>query len=254
MLDQYAAVLDDAAKDAQSVTQLTEQAPISLADAYDIQKRSIACRYHRGERRTGFKLGFTSKAKQEQMGVSDLIWGRLTDAMIIDDGGAIDLAHYVHPRVEPEIAFVIGKPLSGEITAEQALDAIEAVMPALEVIDSRYRNFKFSHIDVVADNCSSTGYVLGPRREKTRDLSDLKMVMTVDGVPVAEGSSSAILDHPLNSVIEAARCLAEYGETLQPGDILLAGAATAAVALAPGQSVAVEVAGLGGCGFTVKED
>ncbi|WP_345335234.1 2-keto-4-pentenoate hydratase [Ferrimonas pelagia] len=257
MLEQFAAVLDGAAKQACAVRQLSQQSPITLDDAYEIQRLSIEQRCARGERLTGFKLGFTSKAKQEQMGVSDLIWGRLTDAMVIHSGDEIDLSHYVHPRVEPEVAFILDKPLAGDVSREQAIAAVAWVMPALEVIDSRYRDFKFSHIDVVADNCSSTGYVLGPKTDllsfmAERDLADLSMVMTADGEPVAQGRSSAILEDPINALIEAARCLGEYGESLKPGDVLLAGAATAAVALQPGQRIATKVQGLGVCGFSVK--
>ncbi len=250
MLKQLADKLDQAAANAQSITQLSASTQLSLHEAYEVQKLSIGLRLLRGEKLVGYKLGFTSRAKMEQMGVDDLIWGRLTDTMMIADGGQINLSNYVHPRAEPEIAFRLKHPLSGKVSKETALAAIDAVACAIEVIDSRYQNFKFSLSDVIADNCSSTGYVVGPWHNADTQLDNLPMVLKVDGVEVQRGSSMDILDHPLNSLIEAARCVAEYGESLKPGQIVLAGAATAAVALSPGQTISVEVDGLASCQFS----
>lgn len=152
--------LDTAAHAAAATPQL--EAPITLDEAYAVQRASVARRMARGETRIGIKMGFTSRAKMVQMGVSDLIWGRLTSGMLVDDGGSVALSRYVHPRVEPEIAFLIGRPLAGRVTAAQALACVEAVAPALEIIDSRYQDFRFSLTDVVADNSSSSGFVVGP--------------------------------------------------------------------------------------------
>lgn len=241
--------LDAAAFNAIATPQL--ETPISLEDAYAVQRASIERRLARGETRIGIKMGFTSRAKMVQMGVDDLIWGRLTSGMLVEDGGSIALSRYVHPRVEPEIAFLIGKPLSGNVTAMQALAAVDAVAPALEIIDSRYENFRFSLTDVVADNSSSSGFVVGPWRSPSLELDNLGLVMAFDGRPQAFGSSSAILGHPLRSLVAAARVVAEAGETLSPGDIVLAGGATAASALAAGTWVSLEMEKLGRCGFHV---
>ena len=243
--------LDEAAHRATATPQLED--PISLAQAYDIQRQSIARRLARGERRVGIKMGFTSRAKMLQMGVSDLIWGRLTDAMLVEDGGSIQLRNYVHPRVEPEVAFLIGKPLAGKVTLPQALAAVEAVAPALEIIDSRYQDFKFSLTDVVADNSSSSGFVVGPWRSATTDLDNLGLMVSFDGRPQAFGSTAAILGHPLRSLVSAARVVAEAGESLQPGDIVLAGGATAAIAMHAGLHVSLEVETLGRCAFNVED-
>ena len=243
--------LDNAARHAAATPQLEQ--PITLEEAYAVQRASIARRLARGETRVGIKMGFTSRAKMVQMGVSDLIWGRLTSAMLIEDGGSISLKDYVHPRVEPEVAFLIGKPLSGRVTAMQALAAVEAVAPALEIIDSRYQNFRFSLTDVVADNSSSSGFVVGPWSSPATDLSNLGLVMAFDGRPQAFGSSAAILGHPLRSLVAAARVVAEAGESLSPGDIVLAGGATAASALAAGVFVALAMQSLGRCGFHVRD-
>jgi 2-oxo-3-hexenedioate decarboxylase len=134
--------VDDAARYAKEIPQLSEQ--ITLDDAYAIQKQSLARRYERGERQIGIKMGFTSRAKMVQMGVHDMIWGRLTDAMIVEDGGQTSFKKYVHPRVEPEIAFLLKDELVGTITPMQALSAVEAVAPAVELIDSRYQAFVFA--------------------------------------------------------------------------------------------------------------
>ncbi|WP_248289518.1 kynureninase [Thalassotalea sp. Y01] len=249
MLNELAIKLDKAAMNAESVEQLSIDTELSLPDAYQVQKLSIDQRLQRGEQLVGYKMGFTSRAKMVQMGVDDLIWGRLTDTMFIKQNESIDLNDYVHPRAEPEIAFKLKAPLSGIVTPEQALAAVEAIAPAIEIIDSRYRNFKFSLSDVIADNCSSTGFIIGNWHPADTDISKLHMDLLVDGESAASGDSSAILDHPLNSLVEAARCIAESGEELLPGQIILAGAATAAVALEAGQHISVEVEGLGGFGF-----
>ncbi len=243
--------LDGAAHDATATPQLEEA--LTLEQAYAIQHLSIQRRLQRGERRIGIKMGFTSRAKMVQMGVSDMIWGRLTSGMLVDDGGSIRLRDYVHPRVEPEVAFLVGRPLSGRVTAPQALAAVEAVAPALEIIDSRYRDFRFSLTDVVADNSSSSGFVVGPWRAAATDLDNLGLAMAFDGRAQSFGSTAAILGHPLRSLVAAARMVAEAGETLQPGDIVLAGGATAASALRAGIHVSLEVESLGRCGFHVEE-
>lgn len=244
--------LDQAAHRAQATPQLED--PISLEQAYAIQHESVQRRLARGERRIGIKMGFTSRAKMVQMGVSDLIWGRLTDGMLVEDGGSIRLADYVHPRVEPEVAFLISRPLSGRVTLPQALAAVEAVAPALEIIDSRYQDFRFSLTDVVADNSSSSGFVVGPWRSPAIDLENLGLILSFDGRPQAFGSTAAILAHPLRSLVAAARVVAEAGETLSPGDIVLAGGATAASALHAGLHVSLEVEALGRCGFHVEKE
>lgn len=244
-----AQILDDAARSARAVAQFGDA--LSVEDAYAIQAASIARRLGRGERRIGMKMGFTSRAKMVQMGVHDMIWGRLTDAMIEEEGGIVDIGRFVHPRVEPEIAFLIGEPLAGVVTPLQARRALAGVAPAMEIIDSRYENFKFSLADVVADNASSSGLVVGNWQSPGQAIENLGMVMSFDGHPMQIGSSAAILGHPIRSLVAAARLVAEAGETLSPGDIVLAGAATSAEALRPGVHVRLETQNLGSAEFTV---
>ena len=201
-----AARVDDAARTTTAIAQLSQATNFSLADAYSIQKQSIARRIARGERQVGVKMGFTSRAKIIQMGLSDMIWGRLTDGMLIEDGGATPFERYVHPRVEPEVAFLLKSRLVGNVTPMQALAAVEAIAPALELIDSRYANFKnFTLEDVVADNSSSSGFATGSWHRPDLDFANLGIVMTANGRPVAISSTAAILGNPLRSLAAAAR-------------------------------------------------
>lgn len=249
---ELAALLDDAARTARSVPQIDPERQLALDDAYAVQRALVDRRLLRGERRAGVKLGFTSRAKMVQMGLSDLIWGRLTSSMRVEEGSAIDFSRFVHPRVEPEIAFVIGKPLAGEVSAAEALACIEAVAPALEIIDSRYRDFKFSLTDVVADNASSSGFVVGPWCDPRHDLANLGLALSMDGRVAQVGSTAALLGHPLRSLVAAARLAGEAGEPLQPGWVVMAGGATPAVPLRPGSAVSVEIERLGSAAFQVR--
>jgi 2-oxo-3-hexenedioate decarboxylase len=238
-LGTIAARLDDAARLAQPVSQLTE--PLSLTEAYAVQGLSVALRADRGERVVGAKMGFTSRAKMLQMGVDDVIIGRLTDAMVIEDGGEVEAARFIHPRVEPELAFLLKRPLSGVVTPIEAQAAIEAVAPALELIDSRYQDFRFSLSDVVADNTSAAGFVTGEWLRPDIGFANLGLVMELDGKNAAFGSTAAILGHPLRALVAAARLAASAGYALQPGDIVLAGAATEALPLRAGSRVTLSM-------------
>jgi 2-oxo-3-hexenedioate decarboxylase len=250
-IGKLARVVDDAARKARAIPQLTASSELTLDDAYEIQRASIALRVERGEKRVGMKMGFTSRAKMVQMGVHDMIWGRLTEGMIVEDGGPISMKNYVHPRVEPEIAFLLKAPLCGVVTPLQALSAVEAVAPAMEIIDSRFENFKFSHIDVVADNSSSSGFVTGPWHKPDVDFSNLGLVMSFNGVARQIGTTAAILGHPLRSLVVAARFAAAADEPLLAGWIVMAGGATAAEALAAGDWVEMEMQSLGRVAFSV---
>ena len=242
--------LDNAMRTATATPQLEQ--PLSVDQAYEVQAASMALRYNRGEHRIGMKMGFTSRAKMAQMGVDEMIWGRLTDTMLVEDGGSIRFDSYVHPRVEPEIAFVLKHPLSGNATPASALAAVGGVAPALEIIDSRYQNFKFSWTDVVADNSSSSSFVVGPWSDPSVDFSNLGMIVEIDGVARQVGSSAAILGHPIRSLVAAARLAEAAGEKLEAGSVVMAGGATAAEALAPGQHVRLVVQKLGHVEFRVS--
>ncbi|WP_328485201.1 2-keto-4-pentenoate hydratase [Streptomyces zaomyceticus] len=240
-----AEALDTAARDGRPLAG-GGSGPKDTGEAYAVQEALVARRLARGERLTGFKLGFTSVAKMRQMGVSDLIHGRLTDRMEIPDGGRFDLSRLIHPRVEPEVAFLLGDTLR---PGGDPMAAVAAVAPALEVIDSRYDGFRFSLPEVIADNTSAAGYALGPW-SAPGDLGNLGVLLELDGRPAETGSTAAILGHPLRALAAAAR----LAGVLEAGTVILAGAATAAVPLPPGTHVRATVSGLGTVRFTTEED
>lgn len=251
-LDELALMVDEAARTATEISQLADSHSLTVDEAYAIQSLSVRRRIDRGEKLIGIKMGLTSRAKMLQMDVSDVIWGRLTDHMRVEDGDSIKFDKFVHPRVEPEIAFLLKKPLEGRVTLLEALNAIEAIAPAMEIIDSRYRNFKFSLPDVIADNSSSSAFVLGSWNPPTVDMSNLGMVMQIGGKPVQIGSSAAILGHPGRSLAAASRLVAASGLRLEAGWIVMAGGATAAEKLLPGMSVRLDVEKIGRTAFTVS--
>lgn len=243
---QLAERLDKAALTANATAQLSQDFPeIDLQQAYQIQQAGIARRLARKEKLVGVKMGFTSRAKMVQMGVDDLIWGQLTDSMQLVEGGMLQMQHYVHPRIEPEIAFRLKTSLKGKVSLTEAMAAVEAVAPALEVIDSRYANFKFSLSDVVADNSSSSAFVLGPWRDPSTDISNQAMILSINGRAKEVGSSAAILGNPYRSLVEAARLAGEAGLCLEAGWTVLAGAATAAQAVPANSHIHLQTCGLG---------
>ncbi|PKP24268.1 MAG: 4-oxalocrotonate decarboxylase [Bacteroidetes bacterium HGW-Bacteroidetes-2] len=242
---EIAKILDQAAKNAKTVPQMAEANKMTLAEAYAIQRQSIAMREQRGEQITGYKMGFTSKAKMEQMGVHDLIWGILTDEMEIQQGETVILSGWIHPKVEPEIAFRVSKDIDKQLILEELPEYLDAMAPALEIIDSRYENFNFSLEDVVADNCSSTGYVIGNWQPLSSNISNLKIDLIINDEVVESASSAAILKNPLQSVVELSRLAIQAGVIVKKGHVILAGAATKAHFLKQKQTLTATVESLG---------
>ncbi|MEU5903115.1 fumarylacetoacetate hydrolase family protein [Micromonospora sp. NPDC047467] len=229
MIDTLAGRLDEAAVSHTAVAQFGADAGLDVTTAYAVQEALVARRLDRGEALVGLKLGLTSRAKMTQMGVDEVIWGRLTDAMHVPDGGTVDLSGRIHPKVEPEVAFLVE---GGEIAA---------IAPAIELIDSRYVDFRFTLPEVIADNTSASGFVVGPWRPVPDGVDNLGVLLEVDGRVAQVGSTAAILGDPRRALPEAARLAGE----LRDGWVLLAGAATAAVPLRPGAHVRVTVERLG---------
>ncbi|HZJ96606.1 MAG TPA: fumarylacetoacetate hydrolase family protein [Oligella sp.] len=242
--------LADAAAEAQAVAQFPTEA-FNLKEAYDIQRLVVADRVAKGHPICGIKMGFTSRAKMDQMGVHDLIWGLLTSDMLIEDASEVNLEQFVHPRVEPEVCFLIKKDIDRHLTALELVDYIEAVAPALEIIDSRYQNFKFDLNNVVADNCSSAGFVVGNWSRDIDSITNAYVGLSINGRVKQGGSTAGILGNPLRSVVQCSRLLAEREEILPAGSFLMAGAATPAEALSKGDFVEIEVNHLGKASFYV---
>jgi 2-oxo-3-hexenedioate decarboxylase len=250
-LESLAQKVDEAAENAKPIEQLSLGNAFDLDQAYEIQRLAIQRRIDRGEQLIGLKMGFTSVAKMEQMGVHDMIWGRLTDSMLIENGGEAELSKYIHPRAEPEICFRISKDVEGEIALEDLDEYVDGIASAVEIIDSRFENFKFSLEDVVADNCSSIGVVVGEWQVPSRDISNLNMSQSFNSEVVAEGSSQAILGDPWKSLQAATRLAAKFNEPIKAGHIIMAGASTAAIFLKPKSDVKVSVEKLGEVRFKV---
>lgn len=249
-IETAATLLDDAARHATAIEQLTTGSTFPVQDAYRIQRASMSRREARGERRIGVKLGFTSRAKMAQMGVDSLIWGWLTDAMLEEEGSTVDLDRFIHPRVEPEVCFLVRRAIDRPLTALEAGDYLEAVAPAMEIIDSRYQAFRFSLVDVIADNCSSAGLVVGAWARPFDALRNRGVLLRMDGREVEVGSTGAILGHPLRAVVQASRLVSQAEMTLPAGSLIMAGAATAARPLTPGFHVQAVVSGLGAVEFS----
>jgi 2-keto-4-pentenoate hydratase len=246
-----AILVDEAAKSAQEISQLSLANSFDLEDAYTIQKLSIDKRLERGEKLIGYKLGFTSKAKMEQMGLNDVIWGRLTDAMTIENGGVLDSNQFIHPRAEPEIAFRVSKRIDQILTSDNVNDYFDAVAPAIEIIDSRYKNFKFSLEDVIADNCSSSAYILGKWHVADTPVNHLSISLLINNSAVQEGNSNAILGNPVDSLIEMSKMAFQYNEPIEAGKIILAGAATPAEYIHKGDKIEGHFENLGAIRLSV---
>jgi 2-oxo-3-hexenedioate decarboxylase len=247
-VDRLARDLDEALVQRREIAPLTRTyGDFDLETAYRVQERGVALRLARGERIAGYKMGLTSAAKREQMNLGSPIYGVLTGSMRVQD--EVRVAEGLHPKIEPEIAFVTGRELRGRISPEEALAGCSAVAPALEILDSRFIGFKyFSLPDVVADNCSSWRFVLGALRDP-RDTGRLRMRMLVDGHVVQEADSSSISGHPIESLVQLVAMLAAHGRALPAQSIVLAGAATVAEPLRPGVQVSLEVESLGEMGI-----
>lgn len=223
-------------------------ADLDLRTAYAIQDEGLRLRQERGETLIGVKLGLTSRAKQQRMGIDSPAVAWLTDAMVLPTGDPVPRARMIHPRAEPEIAFVLGRPLRGPgITAATALAAVETVYGAIEIIDSRFADFRFTLPDAVADNNSSGVFTTASvaRRPDQLDLALEAVLLEVDGQVVDTATGAAVQGHPAEALALAANSLAERGLGLDAGWIVLTGGMTDAVPVAPGSRVAAHFTNLG---------
>ncbi|GGL40044.1 4-oxalocrotonate decarboxylase [Phycicoccus endophyticus] len=221
---------------------------LDLDTGYAVRDRTLARRLERGERLVGVKLGLTSRAKQQRMGVDTPFVAWLTDAMVLPVGDAVPRHRLIHPRVEPEIVFVMGERLEGPgVSAASAMAAVASVWAGAEVIDSRYRDFRFTAGDVAADNASSGAFVTGPvgLPPAGLDLSLEGVLVEVDGEVVDSATGAAIQGHPGEALALAANDLARRGHAIEPGWVVLTGGMTDAVDAPPGVSVGLHFTHLG---------
>lgn len=221
---------------------------IDVVDAYEIQLINIRQRIENGSRVIGHKVGLSSKAMQQMMGVDEPDYGHLLGEMEVFEDVPVDTSKFLYPRVEVEVGFVLGADLPGEdCTEEDVLKATVAYAPAIELIDTRIKEWKIGLCDTIADNASSAGWVLGPQRiaPDQLDIKNIDAVLTRNGEVVAEGRSDAVLGDPTIGVAWLARKVASFGVRLKKGDIVLPGSCTRAIDARPGDDFLAEFAGLG---------
>lgn len=243
-----------AERDRSPIPPLRETWPeLDVVDAYEIQLLNIRRRLDAGVTVKGHKVGLSSKAMQEMMGVDEPDYGHLLSDMEVFTDRPVPAGRYCYPRVEVEVGFILGEDLPGEDCTEQdVIDATEAVAPAIELIDSRIADWDIRIGDTIADNASSAGYVLGPDRVKPTDI-DLKTIearllrQTATGEPekVAEGRSDAVLGDPVVAVAWLARKVASFGVTLEAGNVILPGSVHRAIDVRPGDDFEAVFDGLG---------
>lgn len=232
-----------------AIAPLGERFPeLTTADAYRIQQLNVHHHKSEGVRVLGRKVGLTSRAMQEALGVDEPDFGALLSTMFVEEGEDVELDALLQPRVEAEIAFVMERELRGPgVTTAAALTAIAGALPALEVIDSRIADWRIALVDTIADNASSARVVLGGRLVPLVGL-DLRlegMALSLNGAPAATGAGAAVLGHPARCVAWLANKLAEFDVPLRVGDVVLAGALHAALPVGAGDVVRAEFAHLG---------
>ena len=253
---EFSQVLYNARKSSQEIEPLTKSFEnFSLEDAYVIQAHGVQKRLADQEKIIGYKMGLTSKAKMEQMGLHTPIFGVLTDQMEVKSGSSFSLRYKIHPKAEPEIYFITSKELRGSVTEQEALSACASVGVALEILDSRFKGFKYFTLpDVVADNSSSAFFVLGEavQPKENADFKNLKIEILENENVIYSESTKAILGNPILSLCELVQLLSQQGLTLPAGSIVLAGAATAAIELKIGQKISARLEGVGSVSFNVN--
>ena len=244
----YADMLDAALMDVRPVEPFSARPEaFSVSDAYRVQAEVTRRRIARGARLVGHKVGLTSAAVQAQLGVSEPDFGALLSTMEAPAGSSVALGGLLQPRVEGEIAFVLETALRGPgVTASDVLAATASVCPAIEVIDSRVRDWKIAITDTIADGASSARFALGPRTSPVGlTLAALTLTLTVNGETVGEGTGAASLGDPALAVAFLANRLAGEAEGLDAGHVVLSGALAPVHTLAPGDHVRVAVEALG---------
>lgn len=245
-----AELLRTAQRDRTPVDPLTGTYPeIDATDAYEIQLINTRSRLEDdGVTVHGHKVGLSSKVMQKMMGVDEPDYGHLLSDMVLSEGTPVETGRYCYPRIEVEIGYVLGRSLPGEgCTTADVLAATEYIVPSIELIDSRIRDWKIGLADTIADNASSAGVVLGSARVRPADLdpADIAAVLHRGGEELARGNTSAVLGDPTEAVAWLARKVASYGVRLEAGHVVLPGSCTRAVDVRPGDEFRAEFEGLG---------
>jgi 2-oxo-3-hexenedioate decarboxylase len=242
-------VLIAAERERKGIAQFSDDHPdIDVATAYRAQQAFIQSKLDAGETFVGYKLGLTSRNKQQAMGLDAPLYGRVTSGMISTYGDPVQFDRFIHPRVESEIAFLLARDIEAPATVTSVLAATDVVFGAVDVLDSRYESFQFTLTDVVADNASAGAFYLGPIARRPDEVGDLRLigcVVRVDGEVAMTAAGAAVMGHPAASVAWLANQLAAEGEGLEAGQLIFSGGVTAPVPVVPGGSVTFEFDGLG---------
>ena len=251
VIEQLGDALDAALLARQPIAPLTASHPgMTIEHAYRIQQRMLARRLQRGEKIIGKKIGVTSAAVMNALGVQQPDFGYLTDAMVYNEGDSIEAASLIQPKAEGEIAFLLKHDLRGPgVTAADVLAATEGVMACFEIVDSRIQDWKIQIEDTVADNASCGVFVLGDQLVDIGqlDLSLCGMVLEKNGEIVVTGAGAASMAHPVNAMVWLANTLGRLGIALMAGDIVLSGAMGAMVPVARGDNLRLSIGGVGSC-------
>lgn len=251
--------LHEAEKARKQIRQLSLEYPqITVADAYAIQRAWVAMKLAEGRTIRGRKIGLTSRAMQKSVGIDEPDYGILFDDMFFNEGTDIPVSRFIEPRIEVELAFVLGKPLKGpDCTVFDALSATDYVIPAVEIIDTRIMRVdpetKTTRkvMDTISDNAADAGIVLGGRPIKPMD-KDLRWVSALlyrNGQIEESGVAAAVLNHPAKGVAWLANKLAPFGETLEPGQVILGGSFTAPIFVHAGDTIHVDYGDMGSVAF-----
>lgn len=251
-----AQALWDAEHDAVPIDPPTAAHPeLDPDDAFEIQLINIRRRLGGGAKVVGHKVGLASEAMQKMMGVGEPDYGHLLDKMQYFEDTPIDTSALCYPRVEVEVGFILGKDLPGAgCTMDDVVDGIEWVVPSIELIDSRIKDWNISLPDTIADNASSCGWILGEQRKRLADLDvgNIDARLRRNDEIIAEGNSSAVLGNPLNAVSWLANKVESFGVRMRAGDVILPGTATRAIDIRPGDRFHAEFDGLGSVSLQFK--
>lgn len=249
--ERYGAELYACLRERRTVAPLIARDPaLTIDDAYAISLDFLARRLADGERVVGKKIGVTSKAVQDMLGVHQPDFGFLTDWMQVDEVIDIDAKALIAPRAEAEIAFILKDSLNGPgVTAQDVIAATAAIAPCFEIVDSRIQDWKIGIVDTVADNASCGVFVLGEARADPRglDLPALHVTVTRNGAPLSEGYGSAVQGDPAQAVAWLANTLGAHGVTLDAGDIILSGSLVPLAPAVKGDVFEMMLHGVGGC-------
>lgn len=253
-IKKLADILYESEKDLHQAPMLTEKYPdLTVQDAYHVQLFNINRRLEMGEEISGMKVGLTNEKIQAFLGAESPTFGILTGQMRIANDGVCDMSRMMQPKVEGELAFVMKKALKGPaITREDVFGAVDYVVPALEIIDSRIKNWEVKLADMIADNGSAAYYVLGEQKLDVAavELETTRMDYKKNGRTVASGELANVLGNPVNAVEWLVHALAEYEMDLPEGSVVLSGAVTGSVPVEKGDRITADFCGLGG--VTVK--